>query len=348
MGAERVGPRGEDPSEGEAPPPERPGDARPWGTKPWGTKPWGTKPWGTKPWGTKPWGTKPWGTKPWGTKEEATGDPLDPDVWSADIAELFCAYSAVVRLGARLVIDDDEVPVPRVDAAPNGPRYGPLDPRGVPHPGAAVRRGELHPREHALSWRVNVPDRLARSLVRHPDAVDALKEDVARALAVRADEAFLRGPAGGPGPAGIRHIVNVEDGRHAGAPLEVVRHVVGLPRGGQALFGSAGWVVHPMLLDQLAGLEADQLLVHDGRDGGVLLGYPFVASRAATGDAPNAKGIFFSSDWGEAWVGATPGLVTVDISTDAHFDREETVVRAVLHHDLRLRRPESFVFSEVP
>ena len=48
-----------------------------------------------------------------GTDEDAgTGCFLDPDEWAADIAMLFCEYSAVLRLGANLVFGLNELPFP--------------------------------------------------------------------------------------------------------------------------------------------------------------------------------------------------------------------------------------------
>ena len=142
----------------------------------------------------------------------------------------------------------------------------------------------------------------------------------------------------------------------------------------QVRFGNAGWVIHPYWLDALtrlltedaqqqgwgAGLDALSccLLAPDGRDGGRLFGFPYVVTRAATGrlaagertdigdsDLDRAW-IYFSSDWSEAWIGADPDVVAVDVSVDAHFQSDETVVRAVVNHDFLLRRPRFFIYAD--
>src|SRR5690349_12221191 len=119
----------DDDPEGDAPSEERPFGTRPFGTRPFGTRPFGTRPFGTRPFGTRPFGTRPFGTRPFGTRpfgtrpfgtrdDEEGGDSLHPAQWSADVADLFCAMSATVRLGARIVYDAENLLVPnrRVDA----------------------------------------------------------------------------------------------------------------------------------------------------------------------------------------------------------------------------------------
>jgi hypothetical protein len=385
-----TGPRGEDPDDGS--PADRPYGTKPYGTKPYGTKPYGTKPYGTKPYGTKPYGTKPYGTKPYGTKPYGTkpygtksDDPdfLDPDEWSEDVADLFCWSSAVVRLGARIVVDGGDLAVPAVEPVVGVPDYvtQPLvtdpaedkEPRRLkesqPKPRVGLSERHLRPKDHELAVKVVVPDDLVRTLVEDPEIAWALKQDLARALAFRADQAFLHGPGGDP-PLGITNTAAVT-APPAGAPpadlLKVVRRMVGelRRREREVQWGNAGWILHPNTLDGLSrlltqntqnqnapgwGLESALVLTHDGTDGGVFLGYPFIVS-AATHDADANEGagatrIHFSSDWSEAWIGMDRDLVTVDVSVDAHFQTDETVIRAVMYHDFVLRRPPYFIYAD--
>jgi hypothetical protein len=184
----------------------------------------------------------------------------------------------------------------------------------------------------------------------------ALKEDIARALAIRADEAFLHGDDRSHGPDGITTVVEELPG--AGGLLETTRAMVAALRGvGHVQFACPGWILDPGTLDALTNvltrnalranrngatidsLASGQLLAHDGADGGILLGYPFIVSTAARGR------IFFSSDWREAWIGADPGLVSLQFSADARFSTDETVLRAVAHHDLVIRQPSLFTYA---
>jgi hypothetical protein len=384
-----TGPPGEDPDDGS--PADRPYGTKPYGTKPYGTKPYGTKPYGTKPYGTKPYGTKPYGTKPYGTKPYGTksDDPdfLDPDEWSGDVAGLFCDYSALVRLSARLIAGGDDVQVPAVEFANAGAAYvqqpvvtPPTAPQGKSQfnkakPEARVSQRQLQPRAHELAVTVVIPNRLVRDLVDSPDIAWALKEDIAKELAFQADKAFLQGP-GGPVPLGItaNGAIGVQaaippPGAAAGADLlAMARAMIAAlrvpPAAGPpttpAVFRNPGWVLSPGALAGLAGIvtqdgSADQgpgagartvdntrLLVSDGRDGGEFLGFPFIATVAAS-SANAPERMFLSSDWSEAWIGTDRDLVTIDISTDTRFRDDETVVRVVMYHDFVVRRPAYFL-----
>src|SRR5206468_1109962 len=86
-------------------------------------------------------------------------------------------------------------------------------------------------------------------------------------------------------------------------------------------------------------LDTWRLHRYDEQDGGVLLGYPYIVTSAAAGT------VYFATDWDEAWIAADRDLVTVDVSTESRFDTDETVVRAVMHHDFAVRRPEYFIHT---
>jgi Phage capsid family len=398
--------------EGEAPPGERPFGTRPFGTRPFGTRPFGTRPFGTRPFGTRPFGTRPFGTRPFGTRpfgtrpfgtrpfgtrpfgtrpfgtrdDEDGGDGLDPAEWSADIAELFCAMSATVRLGARIVYDVDDLLIParQVRAIYLEPpeamstRQSLLDadseedaPDAAPRANAMRRaripagQRSLRPREHELSVQVAVRNSLIRAVAQHLEVADALKRDIARALAVKADAAFLHGGDGPPAPEGITQFgdpVDTSADTAFGLAREILRQFrVDQPK----RFENPGWVFDPATLEELtrtaaAGdvpdaedvavevdtktLDATRLLQLDGLDGGVLLGYPFVVTRAATQEGKGR--IYFSSDWGEAWIGAGRDLVCVDFSAEADFTTDTTIVKAVMHHDFVVRRPSLFTYTE--
>ena len=374
MGADQTGPWGDDPQDDEAPSSERPYGTRPYGTRPYGTRPYGTRPYGTRPYGTRPYGTRPYGTRPYGTRPYGTRPygtrpygtrpygtrddmpegVLDPDEWSADIADLVCELSAVVRLATTVAYGENEIRVPAVrpQVFP-GYLEQPLttDPgveqkvaQSEKKPVAGVGQQRLRPREHELAWNVVVPNRLARDIAEDPTLAWAMKEDIATSLVLIADRAFLSG-AGPDDPLGISgtSAAFVPPGA---TPLEMVRDMVTELRGRPlTFFRRPGWVLHPLILDRLAravegtgrALDSTRLLTLDGEDGGVLLGYPFIATEAAEGRT------YLSADWREAWIGVDRQFVRVDISTETAFQSDETVVRAVMHHDFLVRRPGSFI-----
>jgi HK97 family phage major capsid protein len=330
----------------------KPYGTKPYGTKPYGTKPYGTKPYGTKPYGTKPYGTKPYGTKPYGTKPYPAEDALDPELWSGDVAELICGCSAVIRLGATIVAGDLELEVPAIAATASyiAPKRGRAAER------QQIGEIQLRPLDHLLDALVAVPNRLIPGIAGNAELADALKVDLADALTLAADTAFLEG-SGRVQPRGISKSVTKEDPGHdllasARALVESVRQ--------RAVFRNPGWIINPLALNELTrlttadgligcsgsgrSLDTFALLKLDGSDGGTLLGYPFVMSAAAS--AGKAARLYFSADWQEAWVAIGQELVTVDISAEAAFAANETLIRGSMFHDFALRRRKAFAWVE--
>jgi HK97 family phage major capsid protein len=360
----------------------RPYGSRPYGSRPYGSRPYGSRPYGSRPYGSRPYGSRPYGSRPYGSREEEASDGfLDPDEWSEDVADLFCGSSAVVQLGARVVTDGGDLPVAAVEPVVGTPLYmkqpAETDPAkdktpqfkaSQEKPRADVSERHLRPRKHELAVKVVVPNDLVRTFVEQPETAWAIKQDLARALAFRADQAFLHGDGGDP-PLGITNTAAVARLMPPGHPpqdlLKVIRRMVGdlRRRGPDVQWGHAGWILHPNTLDGLSrlltqnfenqlapgwSLEPGLVFTHDGTDGGVLFGYPFIVSAATHDAGAGATRIHLSSDWSEAWVAVDRDLATVSISVDAAFQTDETVIRTVINHDFVLRRPAYFIYADRP
>jgi HK97 family phage major capsid protein len=214
----------------------------------------------------------------------------------------------------------------------------------------------LRPRSHELTIQIAVRNRLVRTIVEHPEVAWTLKQDIASALAFRADQGFLHGDAAAHGPRGIAHIDRALDQEPAGDALETAREMVSKLRSRTRRFSNPGWILHPMTLDHLglvlkdhaAKNDAGQLLTYDGADGGTLLGYPYIVSAATQDGSPADSGsMFFGSDWTEAWVAVEDPLVIVDVAPDIRLESDETLIRAVTLHDFALRAPSAFVHTVV-
>jgi HK97 family phage major capsid protein len=361
----------------------RPVGMRPVGMRPVGMRPVGMRPVGMRPVGMRPVGMRPVGMRPVGMRDdtddgdEGTLGYLDPDEWSGDVGALFCEYSAVLRLGARVVWGPSELPVP---ARPmlDTPRYLPepvlADDEGGAAPdlaamaqaaeqvGEAVEHTEtrmfyrrLRPRTHELSVQVVMRNRLVTSMVERPEVGWAVKQDLASALAFRADQGFLYGDPEQRAPRGItRRGAEAHPAPEGEAWMETARDMLGVLRSSRQRFANPGWILHPATLEQLSRdlaanppNDAGQLLTYDGADCGTLLGYPYVVSAAAADTtADDQLRLYFSSDWSEAWVGCEDPLATVDIAPSVRMATDETVVRAVTHHDFALRVPRYFIYSD--
>ena len=325
----------------------RDAEDRPFGGRPYGGRPFGGRPYGGRPFGGRPFGGRPFGGRPYGGRPYGGRAVLDPDEWSADVAELVCQRSAVIRLGATLVSDEYELRVPVIDSTPGAPDYVE---EGKEKPRLERREPELRlwPRDHELAAKVVLPDRVARDIAGDPLLALAVKEDLAEALALRADRAFLSGAP--PGPVGIAGLVKAVGG--AAGPLATGRAVLTAIRNVNP-FRAPGWVLHPATLDLLSQspprpgdtTTLDRyrgLLCIDGADGGEFLGYPFIVSAAAVDGG--TRRLYFSADWRQAWIGVDGDLVDIEISSEVHFQTDETVIRAVMAHDFGLARAEAFTW----
>jgi HK97 family phage major capsid protein len=355
----------------------RPVGMRPVGMRPVGMRPVGMRPVGMRPVGMRPVGMRPVGMRDDGSDEDAgAGCYLDPDEWAADIAMLFCEYSAVLRLGANLVFGLDELPFPSPPVL-GVPRYlpGPVlvdeedDTAGravttaaaatlarvAKRTGTQLSYRRLKPRSHELTIQIAVRNRLVRTIVEHPEVAWALKQDIASALAFRADEGFLHGKPDERAPRGIASMKDTIEHALGGAnPLKTARAIISQLRRSGTRFICPGWILHPKTLDELSDRvrkeaakdDAGQLLTYDGADGGTLLGYPYIVSAASEdGIATPSERMFFGSDWTEAWIGAEEPLVMVDVAPDIRLESDETLIRAVTQHDFALRAPEAFVHT---
>ncbi len=353
----------------------RPVGMRPVGMRPVGMRPVGMRPVGMRPVGMRPVGMRPVGMRDEGAEEDAGAGYLDAEEWAADIAALFCEYSAVLRLGANLSFGLTELPYPNPPVL-GVPRYLPVpqDGDGIDDDadGAVAEAGSqavakvskdtttqlsyrrLRPKAHELTIQIAVRNRLVRTLVAHPEVAWTLKQDIASALAFRADQGFLHGDGAGHGPHGIACIGRTLDQAPGKDALETAREMVAKLRGRHRRFSNPGWILHPMTLGHLgavlrkppAGNDAGQVLTYDGADGGTLLGYPYIVSAATQDGAPDASGsMFFGSDWSEAWVAVQAPLVSIDVSTDIRLESDETLIRAVTLHDFALRAPAAFVHT---
>jgi Phage capsid family len=337
----------------------RPYGAKPYGGKPYGGKPYGGKPYGGKPYGGKPYGGKPYGGKPYGAKR-ADDDAgfLDPEEWCAEIAELFYEYSAVMRLGASVVSTDSEVWISRFDPIV---RLRPAG--GAPAAAGRSTTDWLRPSDNVLEAAVAVPNGVVRGIEADSEQAYTLKTDLAYALALGADQAFLS-------DAGLPRSLGKKAQKVAGSadPLDTARKVLKAVRASADEFRCPGWVLSPGALERLSTLLTDTglkkgagaekrsldtfaVLRLDGADGGTLLGYPFVVSLAAAGAAGNkergkdwketAGTMYFAADWEEACVGVQPFVVTVDAPAEPAV-ADSTLIRASMPLDFLLRRDEGF------
>lgn len=335
----------------------RPYGARPYGARPYGARPYGARPYGDRPYGARPYGARPYGARPYGAMPYLT-DVADPDEWGAEIAELVCERSAVVRLGATLMFGNDELQVPVSNPASGFRAPG----AAGPAPGA-MQSVALRPGDWRLEASVAVPVRLVPGLAANPELAWALKLDLAEELALSADQAFLLEQAAVGWPRGISDQVARTGPAAGGGPL--LRRLRDMAAALRAAYPvrSPGWILHPNALDDIArfltangivgaaggrAVDTFPLLRYDRADGGTLLGFPFVTSAAAA--VGSRRRAYLAVDWEEAWIGIDPHFVTVAVpgASDAPGAPAApglVVITASMRLDFMLRRPPAFAWT---
>ena len=322
----------------------RPYGARPYGARPYGARPYGARPYGARPYGARPYGARPYGARPYGARpydEGAPRSPIDPVEWGEDIGELVLSHSAVVRLGATVVSSDADLWIPTANATVRFRQPGePL--AKAPDAEAAA---PLSPRDWSLEAWLSVPTRLFRSLASNPELAYTLKGDLAEGLARGLDSAVLVGPPPGNVAAKADGVEDSESEELLGRVGDVVTAV--RTRKGSD-FRRPGWILHPTTLDGLMQAvppdSSARVLALDGADGGMLVGFPFVASPAAvTAQESSEPRIYFAADWRDAVVGVGERPVTVDTPAEPKV-ADGVALRASMTLDVTLRRNVGFAW----
>ena len=196
-------------------------------------------------------------------------------------------------------------------------------------------------------------------------------------MALRQDLAFLTGTGASNDPVGIANKSGLTAAPNLGTngampTFDNLKDMVANLRAVNAPFNRPGWIFHPRTLATLekiqvtsggqptgAYLADTELLTYDPTGaGGTLLGFPFRTTtqlpvNLTVGTSNDTSLIIFSSDWQEAWVGENETL-TIELSADAaytpdggttwvsSFQNRQTLYRAVMAHDIGLRRPTFF------
>ncbi len=328
-------------------------EERPFGPRPFGPRPYGPRPFGPRPFGPRPFGPRPFGPR---TADADGSGSFDPDAWSAEISELVCLRSAVLRLGGTLIASDGQLPVPTLDVTVDFRQSG--KPGRDPDSVAADHKALpiFRPGQWELEAAACIAPGLFRSLPTTPGLAESIKGDLADALARKVDETFLQGP-GANGPLGISGRWKANAAASADA-LATARKLLTVVSGREQSFRNPGWILSAATLGTLAqlstlkgdakdttsatarSLDSSRLLQLDGADGGVFLGFDFVLSAGA------GANLYFSADWEEAWVGIEPSFVTVSLSWEAPSPgKSGVVVRASMPIDFALRRPDAFAWA---
>ncbi|MEP6697899.1 MAG: phage major capsid protein [Pseudonocardiales bacterium] len=305
-----------------------------------------------------------------GPEREATpsaGGWLVPPEVSSEVLTLLRARSAVMRMGVRVVPVRRQLAITSVASGASA-SY-------VPENAAAPISEQTFDQDVLLMPRdlvamVPVSDRLLRDAADNPSVENVVRADVDEVLALRADLAFLRGAGAGGEPIGIRNTPGLTAaptlGTNGRTPtFDDLKDMVAALRAVNAPFSRPGWVFNGRLLNTLEKVkdtmgrylaEAGLLTFDMVGGGGTLLGYPFqttgqIPTALTVGSSSDTTEVYFSSDWNECWIGEEYAL-TIEASNVANYwdgtqwvsawQNRQTVFRAIVTHDIGLRRPQLF------
>lgn len=280
----------------------------------------------------------------------AGGYLVQPEV-SAEVLRMLRARSCVYGMGPRVVPVKKSLAIDSISSGATA--YYTAENAQIPVSEQTFAETPLLlPRD--LAALVPVSDRLLRDAVSSPSIDLVLRQDLAEVLAVRADLAFLRGTGENQEPRGILNTPGLTPPPENGAvDFDTLKQMAAALRAQNAPFMRPGWIFHPTVLSTLDQLKIAQndsrylssdaalLTFNEIGGGGSLLGMSFLT----TTQIPENE-IYFSSDWGEAWVAENESLV-IEASSEASywdgaawvsaFQNRQTLFRAVVCHDIGLR-----------
>lgn len=305
----------------------------------------------------------------------SAGGVLVPAEVSNDVMEKVRSLNAVMRMNPRVVTVEKELDLPSV--ATGATAYYVQENARIP---VTEQTFALTPVLNPIDLAVLTPvsNRLLRDASTQPSLEEVIRNDMAGAIAGRADLAFLQGLGGGNEPLGIRNHPGVTPGPDFGANGKLLeandfRAIVAKLRDADCPFLRPGWIFSPKVLTHLESLtdttgrrllDSGELSYDSTGRGGRLFGYPFatttkIPTTLARGTSNNATYVIFG-DFSEVWIGENLGLtieaadqatyVTVDGEGNevvhSAWQNRQHVFRAVTAHDLAIRRPQWVVVAE--
>jgi HK97 family phage major capsid protein len=298
----------------------------------------------------------------------SAGGYLVPSEISAEVLISLRARSAVMRMGPRIVPVKKDLAIVSLSSGAAASYVG--ENLRIPVSEQTFAQAPLlAPKQ--LAALVPVSNRLLRDAQQSPDIEQVIRDDLAEVLALKADSSFIRGTGADGGPIGIRNISGLTPAPSLGTngrtpTFDDLKDMVANLRAVNAPFERPGWIFHPRLLSTLEKFKTGDgtyladagLLTFDPTGGGgTLLGFRFVTTtqipvNLSVGSSNDATEVVFSSDWTECWIGENESLVielsgeaayTVDgTAWQSAFQQNQTLFRALLAHDLGLRRPQLF------
>jgi HK97 family phage major capsid protein len=283
-----------------------------------------------------------------------TGGVLIPQPVSQEVVDILRARVVVTAMGpVMLPMPSGNYRLPKVTQGVSGSYVG----ESTSPTAETVKTGSALLSFKKLVTVVPASNDLFR--MSNPGADQLIRNQIVSGLAVRKDQAFLRGDGTNGVPKGLRYQCkqsNLFSGAGSnGVALyaTVIGTLINALISGNSPMAKCGWILSPRTYMSLFMVRATtgDFILRDEMARGTLFGYPFKVSTQIPENLTDGGGtteteIYFV-DFGDVVVGETQGLI-IDASSQAAyedggtvkaaFSRDETAIRAIDEHDLVLVR----------
>ena len=291
-------------------------------------------------------------TKSLETGTDTAGGYTVPDIYSGELIELLRAQ-AIVRSMSPTMYDmpTGTLRIGRQNAGSTAAYTTELANIGMTEP----TFDEVVLSWHKLTALVPISNDLLRQSIQNIDAV--VRDDLLASLSLREDLAFLRDDGSGALPTGLLSLVDAANQFTANATVNLVNitsdlaNALLLLRNANVRFLRPGWLFAPrtdLYLRTIRDTNGN-FAFKDEMDGGRLFGVPF----GVTTQIPINLGVgtdeseIYIADFADVAIGQLMNI-QIDASdtaayhdganVQASFSKDETVIRAIMEHDIALRQ----------
>jgi HK97 family phage major capsid protein len=305
------------------------------------------------------WADKDGIAKALGSSTATGGGFIVPDQYSSDIIELLRNEAVIMRAGPKFMPLSGTSNVAKLTAGANGGYIGENANIGKEQ----QTFGQLRMTAKKLASLVPVSNDLIRNS--SPSVTSLIRDDMVSGLAVTADAAFIRDLGTGAAPKGIRYWaasgnVTATNGTTAANIESDLSDAMGSLQDNNSPMVRPVWLMAPRshrhlykLRDANGNLIYPELRQTDGgSENGRLYGYPvFLTNNIPTnlGGSSNETEIYFV-DMAQVVIGEETGIELMVSDTAAYhdgsnvvaaFSQDQTVIRAIMRHDLVVRHDVS-------
>lgn len=303
-------------------------------------------------WSKERWGENDLATKSLETGTDTAGGYTVPDIYSGELIELLQAQAVVRTMGPTLYdMPTGTLRIGRQNAGSTAT---------YTTEGANIGMTEPTFDEVVLGWHkltalVPISNDLLRQSIQNIDAV--VRDDLLASLTLREDLAFIRDDGSGALPTGLLSLVDAANQFTANATVNLVNvtsdlaNALLLLRNANVRFLKPGWLFAPRteLYLRTARDTNGNFAFKDEMDGGRLFGVPF----GVTTQIPINLGVgtdeseLYVADFADVAIGQLMNI-QIDASdtaayhdganVQATFSKDETVIRAIMEHDIALRQ----------